>query len=130
MSPPIPPRVYSLLRSARPVGARSLVIGLIAAAIALGALGIMRVSRRHQVVQLGATLSARTDQLRKLSDDNRALELERSRLVDPQRIRALAAALGMVSVPPDAIRIVPLAPPGVTDHTVTAALAVTVEASR
>ena len=110
MSPPIPPRVYSLLRAARPIGARSLVIGLIAAAIALGALGIMRVSRRHEVVKLGATLSAKTDQVRKLSDENRALELERSRLVDPQRIRALAAALGMVSVPPDAIRIVPAAP--------------------
>ncbi len=110
MSPPIPPRVYSLLRSARPAGARNLVIGLIAAAIALGGLGIMRVGRRHEVVKLGAALSQKTDELRKLSDENRALELERSQLADPRRIRALAAALGMVSVPPDSIRIVPIAP--------------------
>ena len=110
MSPPIPPRVYSLLRSARPAGAKNLVIGLVLAAIAIGALGIMRVARRHEVVKLGFELSSKTDRLHKLADENRALELERSTLGDPRRIRALAAALGMVSVPPDAIRIVPAAP--------------------
>ena len=68
MSPPIPPRVYSLLRSARPVGARNLVVGLIVAAFALGALGIMRVARRHEVVKLGASLSQKTDELRKLAE--------------------------------------------------------------
>jgi cell division protein FtsL len=116
MSPPIPPRVYSLLRSARPAGTKNLVIGLVVAAFALGALGVMRVARRHEVVQLGFELSSKTDELRKLSDENRALELERSTLADPRRIRALAAALGMMSVPPDAIRIVPAAPrPRVTD---------------
>ena len=110
MSPPIPHRVYALLRSARPVETRNLVIGLVAAAIAIGGLGVARVARRHEVVQLGFELSTKTDQLRKLADDNRTLELERSTLADPHRIRALAAALGMVSVPPDAIRIVPVAP--------------------
>lgn len=110
MSPPIPPRVYSLLRAARPAAAKNLVIGLVLAAIAIGALGVMRVARRHQIVQLGFALSARTDELHKLSDENRALELERSTLADPRRIRALAAAFGMVSVPPDAIRIVPAGP--------------------
>jgi hypothetical protein len=64
MSPPIPPRVYSLLRAARPSGSRNLVVMLLVAAIAIGALGISRVARRHQVVQLGAELSEKTDQVR------------------------------------------------------------------
>ena len=106
MSPPIPPRVYSLLRGARPAGARNLVVMLLVAAIAIGALGISRVARRHQVVQLGAELSEKTEQVRKLSAENRALELERSQLADPDRIRMFAVLLGMISVPPDAIRVV------------------------
>jgi hypothetical protein len=110
MSPPLPPRIYSLLRSARPAAARNLVIGMIAAALAIGGLAIARVARRHQLVRLGFELSEKTERLRKLADQNRALELERSMLVDPQRIRGLAAAFGMVSVPPDAIRIVSAAP--------------------
>jgi cell division protein FtsL len=112
MSPPLPPRIYSLLRSTSrpPAATRNLVIGLIATAVALGSLGVMRVARRHEVVQLGFELSTKTDRVRKLADENRALELERSTLADPHRIRALAAAFGMVSVPPDAIRIVPAAP--------------------
>ena len=106
MSPPIPPRVYSLLRAARPNGSRNLVVMLLIAAVAIGSLGISRVARRHQVVQLGAELSEKTDQVRRLAAENRALELERSRLADPVRIRGLATLLGMVSVPPDAIRVV------------------------
>ncbi len=112
MSPPMPHRIYSILRttSRPPADTRNLVIGLVIAAVAIGGLGIARVARRHQVVQLGFELSTKTERLRKLQDDNRTLELEREALADPQRIRALAAAFGMVSVPPDAIRIVPPAP--------------------
>jgi len=111
VSPPLPPRIYSLLRhTSLPASTRNLVIGLIVATVALAGLGVIRVARRHQLVRLGFELSAKTERLRKLADDNRALELERSTLADPQRIRALAAAFGMVSVPPDAIRIVPPAP--------------------
>jgi len=112
VSPPIPPRIYSLLRSTSrpPAATRNLVLGMLAIAIAIGTLGVLRVARRHEVVKLGFELSTKTKRARKLADENRALELERSTLADPRRIRALAAAFGMSSVPPDAIRIVPPAP--------------------
>ena len=107
MTPPLPNRIYSLLRADRPAGARNLVIGIVVAALAVTGLGVARVAHRHEVVQLGFELSAKTEKLRKLAEQNRALELERAALADPQRIRSLAAAIGMVSVPPDAIRVVP-----------------------
>ena len=61
----------------------------------------------HDVVRLGYELSQETERLHRLRETNRRLELERSTLVAPERIRAMATGLGMVPVPPDQIRVVP-----------------------
>jgi cell division protein FtsL len=100
--------MYTLLRSTvRPAAnARGAVIGLVIAAVGLTSLGIAKVRYRHEIVALGFELSTATEQRRVLDEHHRKLELERATLADPQRIRAMATALGMVSVPPDSIRVI------------------------
>ena len=107
MSPSLPPRLYRLLRASRAQPLRVTIAAMVAMAAMVTALALLRVSNRHDVVRLGYELSQETERLHKLRETNRRLELERSTLVAPERIRAMATELGMVPVPPDQIRVVP-----------------------
>ena len=101
------PRLYALVRSVEPApGDRKLVTMMIVIAALITALALHRVRARHQVVGLGYQLSRATDELRHEREVHRRLELERATLTNPERIRALATALGMVPVPPDRIRVI------------------------
>jgi cell division protein FtsL len=106
MSPSLPPRLYRLLRASRAQPARVTVAAMVALAVVITALALLRVANRHDLVRLGYELSRETDHLERLRETNRRLELERSTLVAPDRIRTLATALGMVPVPPDQIRVI------------------------
>ena len=112
MTPPIPRRLYSLLRTtSRPAPrARGMVVGMVLAAAVVTSVGVARVAHRHQVVKLGFELADASAQLHALQDENHQLLLRRSVLTEPGRIRALASALGMQLAAPDAIRVVPPAP--------------------
>jgi len=66
---------------------------------------VIRVSRRQEVLRLGFELSRRSEQLGRLQEAQRRLELERATLAAPDRIRRLATQLGMTPVSPDRIRI-------------------------
>lgn len=105
---PLPQRIYRLFRRelgpAQPV--RSAIIALVLAAIAITALAVVQVARRHEVVRLGYALSKASERLREAEEANRRLELERATLTAPERIRAMALALGMVPTPPDQVRVV------------------------
>jgi cell division protein FtsL len=85
---------------------RSIVIAMIVAACVLTSVGVIRVSRQHEVLRLGYQLSRESDQLRELREARRRLELERATLTAPERIRRLATQLGMTSVAADKIRVV------------------------
>jgi cell division protein FtsL len=85
---------------------RLVVIAMVALAIALTTVGLIRVSRQHEVLSLGYKLSKRSDQVKQLAEVRRRLELERATLSAPDRIRRLATQLGMTPVAPDRIRIV------------------------
>jgi cell division protein FtsL len=84
--------------------ARVGLLGLVFAA--LGALGLLRVSRHRAVVQLGYELGDAMAELRRLEEEERRLELEEAVLTAPARIEKLAGELGMVRPPPAAIRVV------------------------
>lgn len=85
---------------------RSVVITLVLAAVSLTAIGIIRVTRQHEVLRLGFTLSRTSEQVGRLHETRRQLELELATLTAPDRIRRLAAQLGMAPVSPDHIRVV------------------------
>jgi cell division protein FtsL len=85
---------------------RPVVIALIVVAVALTGLGVYRVSRQHDVLRRGYELSRRSEQVRKLRETRRQLELEHATLSAPDRIRRLASQLGMTQVAPDRIRVV------------------------
>jgi cell division protein FtsL len=106
MSPSLPPRLYRLLRASRAQPARVTIAAMVALAVVVTTLALLRVANRHEIVRLGYELSRETDRLDRLRETNRRLELERSTLVAPERIRSLATSLGMVPVPPDQIRVV------------------------
>jgi cell division protein FtsL len=89
---------------------RSVVIAMVLVACVITAIGVIRVSRQHEVLQLGLQLSREAEHVRQLEEVRRRLELERSTLTAPDRIRRLATALGMTPVAPDRIRIID-APP-------------------
>ena len=89
---------------------RSVVIAMVLVACVITAIGVIRVSRQHEVLQLGLQLSRESEHVRQLEEVRRRLELERSTLTAPDRIRRLATALGMTPVAPDKIRIIE-APP-------------------
>ena len=103
-----PASVYRIFR--RPDGTIASVRGLVLVLIALAALAtsiaVVRVSRQHEVLRLGLQLSKQSDQVRRLREAKRQLELEHATLTAPERIRRLAIQLGMTSVAPDKIRIV------------------------
>jgi len=103
--------VYRMFRRADgPAAVRAIVIALVVAAIAATALGVLRVAREHEVLQLGYQLSRDAEHVRELRETRRRLELEYATLTAPERIRRLAMQLGMAPVAPDRIRVVD-APP-------------------
>jgi cell division protein FtsL len=79
---------------------------MVIAACMLTTLGVIRVMRQHEVLKLGYRLDRQADQVRRLEETHRRLEVERATLSAPERIRRLASALGMTTVAPDRIRIV------------------------
>ena len=85
---------------------RSVVIAMIVVAVTLTGVGVVRVSRQHEVLRLGYQLAKRSDDVKSLKEARRRLELERATLTAPDRIRKLATELGMTPVAPDKIRIV------------------------
>jgi cell division protein FtsL len=85
---------------------RPLAVAMIALAIALTVVGVIRVARQHDVLRLGYDLSRRTDQVHQLREARRQLDLEHATLTAPDRIRRLATQLGMLSVSPDRIRVI------------------------
>ncbi len=85
---------------------RPVVIALVIAAICLATAGVIRVKRQHEVLSLGYELSKKSEQVRKLRETRRQLELEHATLSSPDRIRRLATQLGMTTVAPDKIRVI------------------------
>ena len=103
-----PGSVYRIFRrGAGEVAAlRPVIVALVIVAIALAMVGAIRVSRQHDVLRYGYELSRRTEQVGKLRETQRQLELEHAMLTSPARIRRLANSLGMTEVAPDRIRVV------------------------
>ena len=85
---------------------RSVVIAMIVVAVTLTGVGVVRVSRQHEVLRLGYQLAKRADDVKGLKEARRRLELERATLTAPDRIRRLATELGMTPVAPDRIRVI------------------------
>ena len=85
---------------------RPVIIAMVSIACTLTAVGVIRVTRQHEVLRLGYQLSKHSDQVKQLEEARRRLELERATLTAPDRIRRLATELGMTPVAPDRIRIV------------------------
>ena len=85
---------------------RPVIIAMVLLACALTTVGVIRVTRQHEILQLGYQLSKHSDQVKQLEEVRRRLELERATLTAPDRIRRLATELGMTPVAPDRIRIV------------------------
>ena len=83
------------------------VVSLMILAGLLTGLGLRHVADRRERVRLGYELSAAPAELRRVSEENRRLRLEKSVLTDPDRIERLAANLGMVRPTTDQIRVVP-----------------------
>jgi len=104
--------VYRMFQRAdgEPTSVRSLVIGMVIAACLLAGVGVMRVTRRHEVLQLGYRLSREVEHVRELREAHRRLELEHATLTAPDRIRRLATELGMAPVAADRIRVVTVPP--------------------
>lgn len=105
MSPAALYRIFRREDGAAPtVGA--VVIALVIVGALLTTIGVIRVARQHEVLRLGFALSRTSEQLGRMHEAERALELERATLAAPDRIRRLAAQLGMTPVSPDRIRVV------------------------
>ena len=85
---------------------RIVVVAMVIVALMLTGVAIIRVQRQHEVLRMGLELSKRSDNVRKLREARRQLELELATLTAPDRIRRLATQLGMTTVTPDRIRIV------------------------
>jgi len=108
MSPAAVYRIFQRADGEAP-SVRAVVVALVIAAALLTTAGLVRVARQHEVLRLGFQLSRRADQLGRLQEARRQLELERAMLASPDRIRRLATQLGMTPVSPDRIRVI--APP-------------------
>jgi cell division protein FtsL len=104
----LPIAVYRIFRredgEAAPV--RSVVIALVVVAVLVTAMGVIRVARRHEVLRLGYELARKSERVHQLREERRQLELEHATLSSPERIRGLAARLGMAQVSPDRIRVI------------------------
>jgi cell division protein FtsL len=106
MSPAAVYRIFQRADGEAP-SVRAVVIALVAAAVLITAAGVIRVARQHEVLRLGFELSRRAEQVGRMQEARRRLELERATLAAPERIRRLATQLGMAPVSPDRIRVVP-----------------------
>jgi len=101
------PALYRMFRQpGEAASVRPAVIALVIAAICLVTAGVIRVKRQHEVLSLGYELSKRSEEVRRLRETRRQLELEHATLSSPDRIKKLATQLGMTTVAPDKIRIV------------------------
>ena len=104
----MPAAVYRIFQRAdgEAPSVRAVVIALVVAAALLTAAGVIRVARQHEVLRLGFELSRRSEQVGRLQETRRRLELELATLAAPDRIRRLATQLGMTPVSPDRIRVI------------------------
>ena len=102
-----PASLYRMFRraDAEAPSVRFVVVVLVIAALMITAIGVIRVTRQHEVLRLGLALSKKSEHVRKLREARRQLELEYATLSAPDRIRTLALKLGMAPVAPDKIRI-------------------------
>lgn len=102
-----PAAVYRIFRRADgdAPSVRLVVVAFVLAAALLTAIGVVRVTHQHEVLRLGFELSRRSEQVSKLHENRRRLELELATLAAPDRIRRLAVQLGMTPVSPDRIRV-------------------------
>jgi len=85
---------------------RSVVIALIVVAALVTAIGVLRVTRQHEVLRLGFRLSRASELVSRLHETEHQLQLELATLAAPERIRRLAVQLGMTPISPDRIRVV------------------------
>ena len=97
-------RIFKRAEGAAPV--RPIVIAMALTAAMLTGLGVVRVTRQHDVLRLGYQLDREAGHVRRLHEVKRRLEVELATLTAPERIRRLALQLGMTTVEPDKIRIV------------------------
>ncbi len=102
--------LYRIFKRVDTPSVRSIVIALVVVAITLTAVGVIRVTRQHEVLRLGYQLSRESQRVTELREVRRRLELEHSTLTSPDRIRRLATQLGMTQVAPDKIRIIDVPP--------------------
>jgi cell division protein FtsL len=99
--------LYRIFRRAEGAASvKSVVIAMIVVACALTFVGVIRVTRQHEVLRLGYQIAKHSDRVKTLKEARRRLELERATLTAPDRIRRLATELGMTPVAPDRIRLV------------------------
>lgn len=84
---------------------RAVVVALVLLAVCITSIGVIRVSREHEVLRLGFQLAKKSEHVRHLREQERQLQLELGTLSSPERIGRLAAQLGMAAVAPDHIRI-------------------------
>jgi cell division protein FtsL len=99
--------VYRIFR--RTEGApsvRSVVIAMVIVTAALTGLGVVRVTRQHEVLALGYQLDREAQHLQEQKEARRRLQVELATQSSPDRIRRLATQLGMTTVAPDRIRII------------------------
>ena len=104
----LPASMYRIFR--RPDGeapsVRIVIIAMVLVAVMITAIGVIRVTRQHEVLRLGLQLSKQSEDVRRLRETKRQLELELATLIAPDRIRRLATQLGMTTVAPDKIRVI------------------------
>lgn len=104
----LPISVYRIFRRGEGEAAsvRSVVLALVAVAVLVTSIGVIRVQRRHEVLRLGYQLARTAERVHQLREARRQLELEHATLSAPERIRRLATHLGMSPVSPDHIRVI------------------------
>ena len=110
-----PASVYRIFRRpddrGAPGSSRVVIAALVIMALSITAIGVIRVTRQHDVLRAGLRLSKASEHVREEREVQRQLELEYATLSSPDRIRRLATQLGMTTVAPDKIRVVtPRAP--------------------
>ena len=107
MTSPGAASVYRMFRKTEGAASvRSVVIAMVIAAATLTGVGVVRVTRQHEVLALGYELDRESEHLRELEEIQRRQLVEYATLSSPDRIRRLATQLGMTPVAPDRIRII------------------------
>jgi cell division protein FtsL len=102
-----PAAVYRIFKREDGTPSVRLVIAVVVVVAALlTAIGVIRVTRQHEVLRLGLELSKSSQRVRELREVRRQLELEYATLTSPDRIRRLATQLGMAPIAPEQIRLV------------------------